>query len=438
MSLERSGGRLGRALSAVALACAVAVAGAGFPQLAGASGPTTTLPADASLKAGQSLLSVGGRFHAVMQTDGNLVVYTSANRPVWASGTHSPGAGLTLQRDGNLVVYAANRRALWWTGTVPGAGNRLVMQSDGNLVLYSVGGVALWASRTGRTTSSADALGAGAVLRTRQFLVSRAGRYRVVMQQDGNLVSYGSHGRARWASRTNTAGSTATVQRDGNLVVYDPRHRALWSSGTAGTGSRSRLVVQDDGNLVLYAGSSARWSSRSGRVGVRPSSPSWWAGTCDSGHNRGSHPLGSTAQLRGVLACGGGSARVVRFDANAWGVLEWQCVELAMRYMHQVWGVRPYGADGSQVVANYRASSGGRLVRIANGRGRSPAVGDVVSFGSTSTIGHVAVVIASAVDSRGNGSIRVMEQNAAASGVSTRTVRGWSVSGGATAWLHPG
>src|SRR5690348_14727713 len=64
--------------------------------------------------------------------------------------------------------------------------------------------------------------------------------------------------------------------------------------------------------------------------------PSWWDGTCDAGANPGSHPLG--ASFQGVSACGpgpvqGGHDRLVRFFPGAWGEYEWECVELAMRYM---------------------------------------------------------------------------------------------------------
>lgn len=53
----------------------------------------------------------------VMQCDGNLVLYTSSNRPLWQSGTAGhPEAILAAQSDGNIVIYG-NGVPLWHTGT---------------------------------------------------------------------------------------------------------------------------------------------------------------------------------------------------------------------------------------------------------------------------------------------------------------------------------
>lgn len=50
------------------------------------------------------------------------------------------------------------------------------------------------------------------------------------------------------------------MQDDGNLVLYNAAE-ALWASGTAGSGA-TRAIMQFDGNLVVYDGSSdAKWST---------------------------------------------------------------------------------------------------------------------------------------------------------------------------------
>jgi hypothetical protein len=54
------------------------------------------------------------------------------------------------------------------------------------------------------------------------------------MQGDGNLVMYNAADRPVWAS--NTAGhydAFLVVQNDGNVVIYDGG-RPIWATGTAG------------------------------------------------------------------------------------------------------------------------------------------------------------------------------------------------------------
>ncbi|MFF3159925.1 hypothetical protein [Streptomyces sp. NPDC057910] len=83
---------------------------------------------------------------------------------------------------------------------------------------------------------------------------------RLVMQSDGNLVIYDEFNRARWASNTVGRGWTASFQGDGNFVVYTRSGHPVWASNTDGHPG-SRLAVQDDGNVVIYDGSRAVWAS---------------------------------------------------------------------------------------------------------------------------------------------------------------------------------
>ncbi|KAB7832702.1 hypothetical protein [Streptomyces mobaraensis] len=83
----------------------------------------------------------------------------------------------------------------------------------------------------------------------------------LVMQTDGNLVVYDEFGRARWNTGTVNQGWQAVFQTDGNFVVYTRSGKAVWDSKTAGHPG-SRLAVQDDGNVVIYDGSQAIWNTR--------------------------------------------------------------------------------------------------------------------------------------------------------------------------------
>lgn len=93
-----------------------------------------------------------------------------------------------------------------------------------------------------------------------QSVRSCDGRFSLVHQGDGNVVLY-QGSTARWS--TGTAGrATASfvMQGDGNLVLYAATGPALWNSRSAGNPG-AFLAVQDDGNLVVYAGSRVLWTS---------------------------------------------------------------------------------------------------------------------------------------------------------------------------------
>jgi hypothetical protein len=165
------------------------------------------------------------------------------------------------------------------------------------------------------------------------------------------------------------------------------------------------------------------------------SAPPWWSGSCDAGNDPGSYPLG--ASYNGVQACGplpGTGGQLVRFYSGAWGEYEWQCVELVMRYMYQVYGIAPYSANGNTVVSNY---SGSTLVKVSNNGTALPSPGDIVSEAGTTgnPDGHTAVVTAIAVTG-GTGTVTVMEQNATSNGTGTITVSGGTLGSNVTAWLH--
>lgn len=98
-----------------------------------------------------------------------------------------------------------------------------------------------------------DQLPVGTQVITQEDLVSRNSNYRLVMQGDGNLVLYSTK-RAIWSTRTNGYGlSRLVIQGDGNLVIYNfASGKPIWSSRTNGLGA-SRFILQNDGNLVIYS-----------------------------------------------------------------------------------------------------------------------------------------------------------------------------------------
>ncbi len=127
----------------------------------GASGPGTDrnqLRAGQQLGQGQRLVSPNGRFHLVMQTDGNLVLYDGGPglNPFWATGTWSLPADrrpthADMQNDGNFVLYNDAGQPAWAAGVYGSFINPYVeLQDDGNLVIYHNGRTPLWATNTAR------------------------------------------------------------------------------------------------------------------------------------------------------------------------------------------------------------------------------------------------------------------------------------------------
>ena len=386
----------------VLLAGAVLTIGLGAQTAASAAAIGDTVNAGQQLVVGQSLGSTDGRYTAVMQGDGNFVVYGPGGAG-WNTGGSSADH-IVMQGDGNLVSYNGGGGYTWSSGTATSRNDRLVMQSDGNLVIYSGNNIALWSN--GRVLQGGDTLATNQQLTVGQALYSTDGRYGSVMQGDGNFVVYGPGG-AGW----NTGGSSANhivMQGDGNLVSYNAGGAYTWSSGTSPT-SNDRLVMQSDGNLVIYSGSNvALWSNgqlqNSG--GVDPSAPSCtsFAYACTPNYN------GSNASSSWAWAYYGGS--------NAW---------------------TPNGYHNCTLYAAYRLRNPGRnwgnAVDWANsigGGNRTASVGAIAWYGATSTnkFGHVAYV--EAVDG-GNVFLRADNYSLSAG----YTTSGWVTAASVGLFLHP-
>jgi hypothetical protein len=101
----------------------------------------------------------------------------------------------------------------------------------------------------------------GQTIVTGTQLMSSNLKYRLIIQLDGNMVLY-NNSTPIWNSNTVGANKpTLVMQSDGNLVLYAIGTVPVWNSATV-TGQYSKLQLQDDGNLVMYAsGNQPRWST---------------------------------------------------------------------------------------------------------------------------------------------------------------------------------
>lgn len=219
-----------------------------------------------------------------------------------------------------------------------------------------------------------------------------------------------------------------------NPAVFLESLQELVIEGTAtGTGSQ-----------VLTSAASAAAPDMNDALTQAPATipvPPWWSGDCNVGNHPGAYRLGAT--FDGLVACGPlNSTRPVNFFPGARTQYEWQCTELAKRYLYLKHGIHPYQANGKDVVNNMpQQYIGDPFERIANGTPHKvPAPGDIISFGATTTFGHVAVVSSASVDGNGNGTIGIIEQNWSSNGQRPLPVTNWRVGGSmaVTNWLHAG
>jgi hypothetical protein len=418
---------------------------------------TSTLATNQQLSSGQSLTSTNGSHRLVLQSDGNLVIYKNTGEAIWDTKTNGKGGNrFILQGDGNLVLRNSSGSAIWASGTNGKGGTKLVMQDDGNLVLYTSSNAAVWSSKgtsdtgggsntpdtikpvitlngsanisipqgstfndpgatasdnqdgnisnkitvTGTVNTAAagvyqrqynvkDAAGnaantvtriitvvssgsggsnggsvlqSGQQLNVNQSIQSANGNYRLVLQTDGNLVLYTKSSQALWSTKTNGKGATRfVIQSDGNLVLYTSANQSVWSSKTNGKGG-TKLVIQDDGNLVLLNGSGTSvWSTNTGNG----------SGGGDSGSGAG----GVKIAFIGDTGYGSNFQKVLN-------LIKSEKAELTI-----VAGDTSYSSSGDDnwdaMVRNTLGSSDPALVVAGNHDTQDSKLSDVLSFGKS-------------------------------------------------------
>ncbi|WP_320775783.1 protein kinase domain-containing protein [Streptomyces sp. CRN 30] len=78
----------------------------------------------------------------------------------------------------------------------------------------------------------------------------RTTRVRLVMGEDGNLVSLDGDDQRQWESGTSGENYQAVFQDDGNLVVYTADHKPVWASNT-GAYAGAVLELRPDGVIAI-------------------------------------------------------------------------------------------------------------------------------------------------------------------------------------------
>ena len=99
-----------------------------------------------------------------------------------------------------------------------------------------------------------DSMPQCAVMEPNGILLSDNGEFKMVMQEDGNLVLYKIDGaEPLWAAGTSGEGNYLRLQGDHHCVVYNADNECVWSTGVHTRGEDPCYVtMQDDGNFVQY------------------------------------------------------------------------------------------------------------------------------------------------------------------------------------------
>jgi hypothetical protein len=131
--------------------------------------------------------SPNGRYLLTLKSDGNLIIYRKpSDKVIWSSKTQGRGVvRAIMQNDGDFVLYTKSREAIWHTNTYKKPKNHLLLQNDGNLVLYSMGAPTVqWASKI----NAGDVLPLSTNLRT-EFLDSTSIEHIGIMTMQEALAN---------------------------------------------------------------------------------------------------------------------------------------------------------------------------------------------------------------------------------------------------------
>ncbi|MHA3835742.1 IPT/TIG domain-containing protein [Terrabacter sp. AAH1] len=319
----------------------------GFTYLAGA-----TLEGGQTLAVGTGLRSPNGAWIATLRTDGNFVVTTSAGVRRWSSGVAGRNSRVQVRADGNVVLLTATGATFWSSGTAGWTGAVLTL-TNGGLLQVRQGATPVWDDRAIRY----DRLLPGQVLRPGESLAPVNLAWSMTMRADGNLVLASAAGARRWASFTESAGSSATMQSDGNFVVRSKAGAVQWSTKTTGTGSFLRVLAT--GNAAVYRSSTVTWAVTGGPA------PQGW-----SCYSRATQNCISRFDYYGQ--------RAWNYPVDAWGN---NCTNYSA-YRLSLDGVKNPGNLGNAVSWDNNARAKGFAVD------QSPRVGDIAQWNSN----HVAYV----------------------------------------------
>lgn len=167
----------------------------------------------------------------------------------WVSSTRAARLVESSIAPGQIGTFEFAIQAPATTGSYnlyfnPVAEGRAWLNDLGLFYNVNVNGTASVSNNTNTSLTS------GQSISTDDYLLSPDSQTTLALQRGGNLVVY-SNFKNSW--NTGDTGATKLImQGDGNLVLYNQANVAVWSSQTNGNPG-ARLVLQTDGNMVIYS-----------------------------------------------------------------------------------------------------------------------------------------------------------------------------------------
>jgi hypothetical protein len=207
-------------------------------------------------------LSPDGKTWLILEEDGNLVLATAAN-VIWAAASNKnmkpethPKSGALLA-NGELVLYSPDGKKVVWS-----SGNKidqdaqdttLIVQNDGHVAIFANASRIWYTSRKKSTDTPSDTLAAGEFLEPEQPLISKLGKYKLMLTSSGSLeIREVATGKVVWGDKKIVApkGKMLTMRDDDNLTI-DPDF--AWTSKTRRRkyGGTATLSVNDSGSADI-------------------------------------------------------------------------------------------------------------------------------------------------------------------------------------------
>jgi len=197
---------------------------------------TQILQSGVTLTAGQSVYSPSQRYQLEYQGDGNFVLYGPAGA-LWASNTVSSNAGrAVMQADGNLVVYDTSNNVKWTSNTSGNSGASLSVTDNGELEILSTSGAILWHS----TNVTGGTAGAGGENITYTYY------------SDGRVATIVDNAAATSGYYSTTLTSNFSYDADGNRLTSTYTSTCAYSGSIYGYSYSYSIVTNLENSTATY------------------------------------------------------------------------------------------------------------------------------------------------------------------------------------------